>query len=550
MKSNLPVRRLIPKWRPTAITLETPDAVPISVAPGMPLLAQPDEFDKALRHWEATKTAGALGDLLAFGVFRDMAERVASIGYGALQSGADVTPVQRLLIRDLIDQPGLMPLSSDEDIPAEGKLHPFQARIRAVRSLLHTAPDNALALLDYAQLQAAIGRTDRAEKAIRTAMALRPDNRLVLRTAARFYVHAGKADVGHTLIRRHPRTRGDPWLMASEIALADAVGTPSQFLSKGIRFLLDHKEFPHGQITELAGAISMAELAAGNVKRAREAQRKALLAPNDNVIAQAIEVRNQLGLKLDGVAVQRAIAASSEARVLQAWAETSPDDVITYSRDWHAVEPFSSRPIQMLSTVCSYKGEYKEALHWIRAGLLADPLDSGLLINLAYVHALQKDYSGAADAIRGLRSLGLTQVEPFALATEGLIAYQKGEFTHGDFCYNTAVALFEKGRMHQVAAYCRLHQALAALDSEHTDSAQIIAQANKALRAHMSIDSAMLLKVRTEPRIDAPISTTIDNSRLVSQWVFDAATNTLIERPGITARGAKGLLFGESPKKL
>jgi tetratricopeptide (TPR) repeat protein len=541
MKSNLPARRLIPKWRPIATTLRTPDAVPIPVARSQPLRCDREEFDRAVEHWRRTKTPGALGDVLSFGVHQDLAEEVAALGYEALRAGASLTSVQQLLIQDIGKHQGLIPAQFEGAVPSNDNLHPFQAPIRAVRALLKSAPDNALALLDYAQFQAAVGRLERAERAIRTALSLRPDNRLVLRTAARFFVHAGKADVGHALIRRHARTIADPWLMASEIALADAAKTQSQFLGKGKRFLFDHKKIPAAQITELAGAVSMAELASGNLKRARETQRQALLAPNDNVIAQAIELRSKLGLQLDGVAIERAIAASSEARVLQAWVDAAPDDVATYAREWHVQEPFSSRPVQMLSTLYAYQGDHETALRWIRAGLLADPADQGLLINLAYVQVLRRDYVAASEVLRKHRSSKQPDFEPFTLATEGLMAYQLGEFAAGDQFYNAAVAFLDKVKRPEMSAYCLLNQALAAQDSQHPDREALLAKASSALKGNISPDSAMLLKVRTEPLVDASIPDIVPGRRL-SQWVFDPKSNTLTERTGVTSVGAKGLV--------
>lgn len=453
MKSNLPVRRLIPKWRPIATTLQTPDAVPLPVTRSQPPAGDHDEFERAINHWRQNKTLGALGDLLSFGVHQDLAEKVAALGYEALQSGAPFTRVQQLLIQDIAQHQGLIPALFEGAVPSSNTEHPFQAPIRTARALLKSAPDNALALLDYAQLQAAIGRVGRAERAIRTAMALRPDNRLVLRTAARFFVHAGKADIGHALIRRHSRTVTDPWLMASEIALADAAKVQSQFLSKGKRFLFDHKKIPAGQLTELAGAVSMAEYASGNLKRARETQRQALVAPNDNVIAQAVEMRGKLGLELDGLAIERAIAASSEARVLQAWIDTAPDDVTKFAREWHVIEPFSSRPVQIMSTLFAYQGRNDEALLWIHAGLLADPTDQGLLINKAYAHALCKDYDATTDVLRRLKSTKQPEVEPFRLAIEGLMAYQQGAYPAGDRFYADAVNFLDKIKRPEISAY-------------------------------------------------------------------------------------------------
>lgn len=541
MKSDLPARRLIPKWRPIAAALKTPDTVPLPVGPARPLVGDHVEFERAVAHWRQTNTPGALGDLLAFGVHHELANKVAALGYEALNTGAPVTPVQKLLIRDIAKHQGLIPVPVDGPLPSSDNQHPFQAPIRAVRALLKADPSNALALLDYAQFQAAVGRVARAERAIRMALALRPDNRLVLRTAARFFVHAGMADVGHTLIRRHARTAVDPWLMASEIALADAAHTSSQFLGKGKRFLVDHRKMAAGQITELAGAVSMAELASGNLKRARETQRQALLAPNDNVIAQALELRRKLGLQLDGIAIERAIAACSEAQVLQAWMNAVPAEVVRHAQEWHAQEPFSSRPVQMLSTLFAYQGDHETALRWIRAGLLADPNDQGLLINLAYVQVLSRNYSAAAEVLRRLRSSKQPEFEPFTLATEGLMAYQHGQFSTGDTFYGAAVSFLDKAKRPEISAYCRLNQALAARDNEHPQRDAILAQANAALKGNMSHDSVMLLKARTDPQIDAPAPEERVGRRL-SQWVFDPVSNTLTERPGITSVGAKGLV--------
>ena len=541
MKSNLPARRLIPKWRPIATTLQTPDAVPIPAARSAPLLGDREEFQRAAEHWRQKMTPGALGDVLSFGVHQDLAEEVAAVGHEALRTGAPRTLIQQMLIQDIGKRQGLIPAQFEGAVSSNDNLHPFQAPIRAVRALLKSAPDNALALLDYAQFQAAVGRMERAERAIRTALSLRPDNRLVLRTAARFFVHAGKPDVGHALIRRHARTPADPWLMASEIALADAAKTQSQFLGKGKRFLFDHKKMPAAQITELAGAVSMAELGSGNLKRAREAQRQALLAPNDNVIAQAVELRGRLGLQLEGVAIERAIAASSEARVLQAWVDAAPGDVATYAREWHVQEPFSSRPVQMLSTLYAYQGDHEMALRWIRAGLLADPTDQGLLINLAYVQVLRRDYVAAGAVLRKHKSSKQSEFEPFTLATEGLMAYQLGDFSVGDQFYFAALALLEKVKRPEMFAYCLLNQALAARDNQHPDREVLMARAVNALKDNTSPDSSMLLKVRNELQIDATAHDEMPGRRL-RQWVFDPKNNTLTERTGVTSVGAKGLV--------
>jgi Flp pilus assembly protein TadD len=483
-----------------------------------------------------------LGEVLSFSVHSDLIDKVTIVASEALKSGAAMTGVQSRLIHDLLrasDGEGLL-ASAVTQSDIEG--HPFQGPIRRLRDLLRSAPDNTLALLDYAQLQAAVGKLDAAERAIRTALALSPNSRIVLRTAARYFVHAQKADLAHRILRQHTRTLSDPWLMASEIAVAGVAESTGYFLSKGKRFLQERRDFPSAHLTELAGVVADAELAAGNLKRAREAQRKALLAPNDNVVAQAVERERDFGIQLEGPQIDKALAKSNEALVLQGWAQLTPELVERHAKAWHQEEPFSSRPVQMLTTLYAQSGELDQALRWIRAGLLADAHDGGLLINLAFTQARMGQIPEAVTTLRKLRHLRTTDIEPFIRATEGLIAYQQHSFDAGDTLYDEAVALFEEAQKPGTAAYCRLNQAYSAIEYQHPNKDELVRKANSAFAAHPTLDSAMLLMVRNAPGI-LDVNLEEEEKRLLRQWVFDPAANTLTEKQGVTRIGASPLLI-------
>lgn len=544
MKSPLPQRRLIPRWRPVASTLKTTEATSTRHEETKILAGNPDDLDNAIAQWRANQAPGLLGEVLSFSVHPDFIQKVIDIGQEALQGGAVVTGVQARLINDLgmCSSPELH--TDVMSSPARGT-HPFQEPIRRLRALLRSVPDNPLALLDYAQFQAAVGKLDSSERALRTALSLAPNNRTVIRTVARFYVHAQRPDIAHQLIRRHSRTPSDPWLMASEIALADVAGVEASFLFKGKRFLLEQTKFSTSHMTELAGVVAISELEAGNLKRARDAQRKALLAPNDNVIAQAIDQERSFGIQIDSAQAVKALSASSEALVLQAWANVAPDHLEKHAQDWHAEEPFSSRPVQLLSTLYAYSGNLELSLRWIRGGLVADPLDRGLLINLAFVQARLGQTTEAQATMKRLRSVHSKYSEPFVKATEGLIAYQQHNFQIGDYLYDLAITLFEKDRQPGLAAYCRLNQVFSALDYKHPNADEIVRKANKALVENISVDSAMLLKVRSIAGID-DVKSEFQERRRLSQWVYDPTANTLTEKSGLTSIGAKPILILDS----
>lgn len=545
MKSTLPERRLIPKWRPVATTLESPEAGSHKDATVQLLSGDKDELEKAIAEWKEHRSPGMLGEVLSFSVHPDLLPRVLDIGSEAVRSGDELTSVQAALITELSQSNGEGALIDAPPQFIATDTHPFQVPMRRLRSLLRSQPDNALALLDMAQLQSAIGKTESAERSIRMALNLAPNNRTVIRTAARFYVHADKHDQAHQLVRRHQRTPGDPWLMASEIALADLAGTESGFLSKGKRFLIDQRSISDAHLTELSGVIAMEEYRAGNLKRARDAQRRALLSPNDNMVAQAFEHRARFGIELETPQILNALAHSHEALVLKAWTEMSPDQVEHHAQAWHSEEPFSSRPIQLLSTLYLFQGDYTMSDRWISAGLTSDPLDRGLLTNQAFLRARAGQGAEMTSILRRLRARHLQEVEPYAKAIEGLYEYAQGRFDSGDNLYGQAVEQFLQLRRPELAAYCQLFQALVSADFNHPRETEIVSRASAALNEHPTFDAVMLLTIRTLPDLQVKLPVEQARRRL-SQLIFDPEKNTLTVKHGVTSVGAKPVVIKSS----
>ena len=246
---------MIPKWRPVANTLQTAEGGTHKFTQQNFSLGDRSEFERAIANWEKHKSPGLFGEVLSFSVHPDLVDKVREIATHAIANASDnaFTDVQLSFICDLVYN---SINSISETVPiavVDTDTHPFQKQISRLRNLLRTSPSNALALLDLAQLQSAIGKTKAADRSIRMALNLAPNNRLVIRTAARFFIHEGKTDQAHYLLRKHPRTVSDPWLMATEIALADAADAKSLFLSKGKRFLIEKQDFPIAHLSELSG---------------------------------------------------------------------------------------------------------------------------------------------------------------------------------------------------------------------------------------------------------------------------------------------------------
>ncbi len=194
-------------------------------------------------------------------------------------------------------------------------------------------------------------------------------------------------------------------------------------------------------LAEVAGALANAEMMAGRFKEARQLLRKALLHPTDNIVAQAVMDGSRIGLELDDPTVTTAVKHSAEAQLLQAWQKGDEAVSERYALQWHAEEPFSSRPIQFLTTLYSLQSEYEKSLEWVRRGLIADPSDEGLIANLAFAKAAVGDTNMAEIAINRIKDNSL---EPYLKATEGLIALKRGDFAKAEVLYRGAAQSFEK----------------------------------------------------------------------------------------------------------
>lgn len=134
-----------------------------------------------------------------FPVHKELIPQILDVGAaGAPKLNAAITGVQSSLINELSRTDGAGSLLPATVLDMSIADHPFQQAIRRLRALLRSRPDSALALLDMAQLQSAMGKSKAAERSIQTALSLAPNNRTVIRTAARYWVHAGNAELAQT----------------------------------------------------------------------------------------------------------------------------------------------------------------------------------------------------------------------------------------------------------------------------------------------------------------------------------------------------------------
>mgnify|MGYP001446325861 CR=1 FL=1 len=536
MKVQLPRRRLIPRWRRVATTLELPEGTPAaSRKSGSPIAGDTQELEVAISEWRSNPTLGHLGDILAHSVADDLKDEVKKVAAEVRAKGLPTTFAQEEIIKRLLSDE-----ESSQVVPTSGceVCNPHvRQQTRELRSILRLNPANPLALLDLAQFQLASGNVKDAERSLLTANHLSHNNRLVLRTLARFYVHSGSPDKAHSLLVRSARTRTDPWLMAGEIAVSQAAGIPSRFASVGSKIALQTGN-SRKEVTELAGAVGGLELANGRWKRARELFRVALLSPNDNVIAQAITDQKDLMLNIDTLTQRRAASRAVEARALLAWQAMDAEAAEAAAFKWHAEEPFSSRPLHVLTALSAVASKYENLVGLARRGLVANPDDAVLMANLAYGLASLDRLPEARSAIQKARSLDPKAVGAQVTATSGLIALKELRFEMADALYGDAIDQFRAAKRDDMVAACYAYYARAACHAGHPRATDILDSAVRSYLEAPSVDAALVLRSIgrdvKEPKPD-------ENMRRLSQWIYNERTNTLTLEQKVTNPGAPAL---------
>jgi tetratricopeptide (TPR) repeat protein len=317
-------------------------------------------------------------------------------------------------------------------------LHEAQQTIRNSRARLIDGPRNVAGWLDLSLAYSVLGLSDNARRAMTVALGLAPNHRVILRAAARLLVHLGDADVAHALIRRHPRTPTDPWLMATEISISQVLERPALFAARGRRFAQEHAGQP-AYVTELAGAVASAENSAGEHRRAHKLYQLSLLEPTDNVVAQVqylTQTDRSLKYGINGLNLPSAV----EARTWRAMTDERWDDALREAMEWQADEPFSGRPATAVSYLAIIAGNPAIAAISAQAGLRANTDDQLLRNNLAVAYARLGHYADAQREFQKIRGPLQRGYPKYVFdATRGLMEYILGDSELGRDLYQMAI---------------------------------------------------------------------------------------------------------------
>lgn len=422
-------RRVVPRWRPSWVTASTAEAkstLPPANQPAGARKKLDQEVANKVREFEVVHSVPVAAELMF----------LASVSgnEAAAKQAAEVILASRNQIgsRQLVrSAQQIVQGSSAERVEAASKDF-----VKHARALLAIDYRNPVLLMDTARELAAMRQDRAALRYVRAAVAMAPKSRFVLRAAARYYLHIGEHEIAHDLLRRSPLIDTDPWVQASEIAVATVRGKTSTLARQTIRHLSEAKKVG-AEVTELASAVGTVELLSGSEKKAKILFNHALSHPNDNSLAQAEWAATKLKLVVDHLALQTPM--SYEANSHNAYRRQEIGSAIDHAVLWAKDEPFASRPMDAQCYLLSLEGRYAEAL---AAAKVAHDLDGdglGPALNFLFAQIQAGDIDDAIDDFLRLgRHPDIKSHATHYLANGGALAYAMGNFDEARQLYRRA----------------------------------------------------------------------------------------------------------------
>lgn len=398
--------------------------------------------------------------------------------------------------------------------------------VRHGRSLLAVEYRNPILLIDIARELTARRHEKSARRYVRSAIALAPHSRFVVRAAARYYLHIGEEDTAHDLLLRSPLLRNDPWVQASEIAVATVVGKTSALLKRTIRSLDANNEVGVDR-SELASAVATVEMMSGANKKAKELFKQALLHPNDNSLAQAEWAATKLKLVVDERVLN--IPMSFEANSHNAYRHQQMGDAIRHAMDWELDEPFSSRPLDAQAYLFNLEGKYADALAAATKACGLDGDNFALALNRLFSQIQMGDLVGAAEELARLgRRADVKSHATHFLANVGALAYAAEDYDLARKMYQRAIRSARLRSEPRSEALARAFFARMATESGDPQSERIVKEQAEIVIRLPSVGAIYVMQgLTSEPRRKELKKISLARNAK-QKWQWDSISNTIL----------------------
>jgi hypothetical protein len=508
-------RNVVPRWRSSLMTASTNEAVFGSDK-------RKSDYSSELKqsHAEFTLTptvpiASELMFLANEAGSADLAQKAANFILGNRSSIRSAS-----LIRFAGKVSGADPIDT---VPSA---RTGKAFLKEGRQLLSLEYRNPVLLMDMARELTSLGHHQSALRYVRAAVAMAPASRFVVRSSARFFLHIGDYDQAHDVLRRSPNIKADPWILASELAVATIRNRPSMLSKQMFRALLEAKHIGPER-AELASAVATMEMKSGSNKIAKQLFHRALISPNDNSLAQAEWAADKLKLVVDERALKTPL--SFEANSNHAYRRMEIGEAIIHARNWALDEPFASRPFGSLNYFYSLEDDYVNALQSVEQAIRIEHGDR-LILQLnrlfAKIQLGQIDES-YAQLLRFSQHTDARSHAVHLLADYGALAYATGDILQGRLFYERSIELARKRHDSHSEGQALAFYARAAIAHGDPQVTEILERASKQVTKLPSQGAIYLVsRLVDEERRKALVAAATKRVQK-REWSWDAASNTL-----------------------
>ena len=506
-------RRVVPRWRASWITAQTPEA---RARKPSDTTSQAAEISNKQMELDLTPTVPIAAELM-FLASEGGDDEAARLGASLIVENEGKISASRLVAT------AKRILEGSDLAMTPAPIHDF---VRESRKLLALDFRNPVLLIDVARDLTARGHDKAALRYVRTAVALAPQSRFVVRAAARYFLHIGDHDQAHEVLRRSTILNTDPWVQASEIAVATVRGRTSPNARRAIRALAS-KDAIGAELSELASAVGTVEMNEGADKKARQLFAKSLASPTDNSVAQAEWAAARLKLVVDAAALKTPF--SFEANSNNAYRRLQVSDAIAFAKEWADDEPFASRPLDALTYMYCLEERFAEARESALRAIRLEGKETGSSqLNLLFVRIQQGELDGAHTDL--LRLAMRPESKPHAVhiyADAGALAYATNEFELGQYYYQKAIKLARAKGSTSEEALARAYFARAASKHGDPSAPMIVQEAAAGIELLPSPGAIHIVRRLVDAKQRRALEDVAAKRIAHTKWTWDAVTNTL-----------------------
>ncbi|MCB2199233.1 hypothetical protein KQI63_07505 [bacterium] len=442
-------RFLLPRVLPFAVFKAPSQA---SITPAKLPYNTEEVYKEAKDKWDNNQSvANAIEYTLASSIFGDPTEAKKA---ALFLKNKPISPIMRPAIKSLLLNLGI----HESPSPIwDGKKK--SDSIKQVRKRLRSDPYNPIDWCDAAFFHSMLGNTSKAVDSARVALNLGGDSRYVLRQMTALLEIHGNPDEALHYLRRSPRTKLDPWLLSTDISIADK-NDLKQLLTREAKSILNSSNYSKRFLTELNGSYATLELNSGRKKKSRKLFLDSLDDPTENSLAQAEWATKDLSIEVDSQNPR--VDLAFEARAIDAYYRKDYSNTLDESIKWAHYQPLTPDPWIFSSYIsASLHEDYVRSKDIALMGLTINK-NSMLVNNMLYACALDEDIGGIMTGLKLLETITVEkEAEPILKATYGLIEFAKNNFKEGIKKYDESIASFLGDKKYERAAIALYNFALA-----------------------------------------------------------------------------------------